>query len=396
MLARLLRLLKPTPDRLLIAAFFVAIFLPVIGLVWKLDPTPPPIEKRELTPLPLLASYASAPQRFPAQFDAYYADHFGFRSWLIRAHTRVRVQWLGVSLSPQVVLGTNGYLFYTGDRELDYYRGVEPFTEEELARCRRVLEERQAWLTARGAHLLVIVAPNKETIYPEYMPTRLRPVRSESRLDQFLAYFGTRSTVPVLDLRPALRQGKKQHPVYTPTDTHWDEFGAFIASQAVIDHLLAWYPRLGDLPEPEYEVREQTVPGIDLAEMLGMEDVLTDRRYEVVSSTPRLWQAVDPAPLLGLRDWGVTPPIVTERPGAGLPRAVVFCDSFINRLFPFLSDSFGRVAYLREYEFDLAALDHEKPDLVILELAERKLLRPTTFPDNSPRVRAARAGPGPP
>ena len=55
-----------------------------------------------------------------------------------------------------------------------------------------------------------------------------------------------------------------------------------------------------------------------------------------------------------------------------LPRAVVFHDSFVPyQLEPLLSEHFQRVVYLWQNEFDVGAIDQERPELVIEEKVDR-------------------------
>ena len=68
-------------------------------------------------------------------------------------------------------------------------------------------------------------------------------------------------------------------------------------------------------------------------------------------------------------------PLLTERPGPQLPRAVMFRDSFAECMIPFLSEHFRRILYIHlepeEFHYDL--VEREKPDMVIQEMVERKL-----------------------
>ena len=49
----------------------------------------------------------------------------------------------------------------------------------------------------------------------------------------------------------------------------------------------------------------------------------------------------------------------------GLPRAVMFRDSFASWLIPFLSEHFSRIVFSWEYSFDRALVEREHPDVVI-------------------------------
>ena len=116
---------------------------------------------------------------FPAQFEAYYNDAFGLRDPLIRGNNLARVSLLGVSTSSKVMIGKRGWLYYAAEGAVDDLGAVIP-CREELERWARALEERRDWLARRGIRYLVMFAPNKHTIYPEFCPV-VRPGRGLGR-----------------------------------------------------------------------------------------------------------------------------------------------------------------------------------------------------------------------
>ena len=73
-----------------------------------------------------------------------------------------------------------------------------------------------------------------------------------------------------------------------------------------------------------------------------------------------------------------------EKADTRLPRAVVFCDSYIGALAPFLSEHLSRVVYLPEDApgFDADVVERERPDVVIHEMTERKLFLDELPPDS--------------
>jgi hypothetical protein len=64
-----------------------------------------------------------------------------------------------------------------------------------------------------------------------------------------------------------------------------------------------------------------------------------------------------------------------DQPGPGLPRAVVFRDSFAGAMVPFLSEAFGHVRFVYDHQPDPRLIEVEKPDVVILEMVERYVAR---------------------
>ena len=307
-----------------------------------------------------------AAAKFPGQFKYYLADHFGFRNLLIRLHGLTMVKGLGVTSNSKVVLGQHGWLFLADEGSLEDYRHTDPMTPERLEQWRQMLEARQQFCAACGIPYVVVFAPSKHSIYPEEMPIRERPAPGPSRLDQLLDYMKEHhSPVQLLDLRPALLAAKRDGVrLYHKTDTHWNDRGAWIGYQAVMAAVRKDVPTVRVLSAAEFEPITRSVPGMDLAGLLGLNDQYVE-------------QSLDLKPRIPLRlpyvEQDVIEPFTVPAGARGGPGVVVFRDSFFTMVLPWLAESFGRGAYFWEYGFDKEVITAERPAIVIQEFAERKL-----------------------
>jgi hypothetical protein len=352
-------------DIALIVFFLAALCLPGLGMALRFDLAPAHKENRTLAPFPPLALSRQAVGSFPEKFKAYFEDHFGFRNTLIRWQAIARVKWLGVSSSRKVILGKDGWLFQPPyDNSLESYRGPRSFTPAQLAQWQRVLETRRAWLAERGVRYIFIVAPEKHTVYPEYLPETFALLKQNSRLDQLIAYLKEHSDIEVLDLRQALQAGKSRERLYQRTDTHWNDLGAFIAYQCIVAELQKSIPGMQPLAESDFELVREQEYGTDLAAQLGLDDVLAE---ENLSLRPRRRD-------LEFHEDATRKYFVTERSERGLPRLVMFRDSFANNLIQFLDPHFSRAVYVWNSGFDARLVEAERPDFVIQEVVERYLL----------------------
>jgi hypothetical protein len=358
-------------DLALIALFFGALWLPLAANFFRLELTPPTREYRRLAPWPHLQIGPQLLSTFPAQFEAYFRDHFGFRSALIHALNVTRVGLLKVSTNPLVMLGRDGWLFYT-DRPVGSASAPGlPLPRNRLARWQHALRARRDWLATRGIAYLIVIPPDKQTIYPEQLPPKLRGW-TPSHLDQLLAYLGPHSDLPILDLREPLRRAKSWGLLYFATDTHWNQRGAFVAYQQIIAALGRQLQRLRPpLPRSAFEDIAVGPFDGDLIRMLGLPEGYTrDCNIYLQPHEPR---RARPA-LVSQR--GSNPPLTAfECAELGQPRAVMFHDSFAPMLAPFLSEHFQRIVYVPSFDFDAGLVQHERPDVVIHELAERMLCR---------------------
>ena len=101
-------------DASIIVLFALGIGLPMAGSVLGRKATVAWGEKRALAPKPALPRDRAALATFPARFEAYFADRFGFRGTLLRWNSVAKAGWLGVSPTPKVVIGRDGWLFLAG------------------------------------------------------------------------------------------------------------------------------------------------------------------------------------------------------------------------------------------------------------------------------------------
>jgi hypothetical protein len=361
-------------DCCLIVLFVAVLWLPLTGRLLGLDLLPALSENRPPAPLPKLDWDPSVFANFPRQFDAYYADHFGFRDLLIRGLSLARVDWLRVSSSPYVILGRRGWLFFAPEPVGVDYRTAAPLTARQLEAWQRLLEARRDWAARRGIRYLFVIAPDKQSIYREYLPRSLQPrARATSRLDQLLAQLRDHSDLDVLDLRATMREARREDRVYHRTDTHWNYFGAYYAYHRLATELAEWFPSVRPLERDALQFLTEDTQGGDLAGMLGLADRMSEHRLHLLPIQPEAHETgeevVVPEPyrLQHLQER------VTQVYDPGLPRGVLFFDSFGEPLRPFLSENFQRLVYAPEYVFDPVLIERERPDVVIQLMVERKL-----------------------
>lgn len=368
--------LRRIEETLLVILFIAALALPVVGLVFHFDITPPHKENRVLAPLPTLSLDYHSFGALPEKFKAYFEDHFGFRNTLIRWQALVKVRWLGVSSSAQVVLGKDGWLFYAAEHSIESYRGTDPLQPEQLAQWQRILESRRAWLARRNIRYLFTVAPDKHTIYPEYMPDSINKVRADSRLDQLIGYLREHSDIEILDLRPSLEAAKQRHRTYHLTDTHWNDYGGLIAYRAIIEELRKSFPGMEALSESDFEISTQERNGMGIAAILGLDDVL---REDAIVLRPLKSYHQFPG------DASVMITHISDGKESSLPRLVMFRDSFSSALIPYLDHHFSRAVYVWDKRLDPKVIEAECPNVVIQEMVERFLMLDP--PQDSPEIR---------
>lgn len=263
----------------LIVVFLGMLCLPVLQMQLQFCPEPEHCENRDLAEAPTgdcsLGEYADGWERF-------LADNFGFRRYLIRWNSLLKLSCLGVSPVTSVILGKDSWLFYHSEALADGntvndLRGTIPLPLGELVRLQKELEANQEFFSKHHIAYLVVVVPNKSTVYREFLPDNIRKFRDTTRVDQLMEHMRTHSRVEILDLREALFQAKKNYPLYWKTDSHWNSYGAYIGYVEIIRRLSSALPALTPIPIADDGVRiERSPTGGDLAQMLFLQDSIEE------------------------------------------------------------------------------------------------------------------------
>jgi len=120
----------------------------------------------------------------------------------------------------------------------------------------------------------------------------------------------------------------------------------------------------------DFEAVDRTIEGLDLAGMMGLKRVLREIDLTLVPRRARRARVIEPAGAFPTDEEGT---LITEIDDPSLPRAVIFRDSFVSQLVPFLSEHFSRAVYLWQNDFDAGVVAKEHPDVVIQEIVGRHL-----------------------
>jgi hypothetical protein len=367
--------------RLLVVLFVIVISLPLAANIAGVDGADADAEHRELAPFPRVDASWQSVAAFGPALSAWFDDHFAFRSTLVRWYGESRLFVLGVSPTTAVVKGREGWFFYGEDQSIEDYANVEPMTPEALRNWRETVVRARDWLTARGIPYVFTIAPDKHVIYAEEMPDTLARVGDVSRADQLFTTL--QDTGLAVDVRASLFDAKAHERIYQKTDTHWNDRGAIVAYQRIIGAVRARVPRTpAAWTRDDFEPVEQIAAGMDLAGMMGLKRVLTEVNLTLVPRRPRRARVVEPA---GAESTAEEGRLVTEIDDPTLPRAVIFRDSFVSRLVPFLSEHFSRAVYLWQNDFDADVVTKEHPDVVIQEIVGRHLYNFIPSPELVPQ-----------
>ncbi|MEQ1893738.1 MAG: hypothetical protein ABL998_14430 [Planctomycetota bacterium] len=361
-------------DRLTIVLFALALAAPTLDQLVRPDAARDcrQAERREPSPRPELSRRPGDWLLFPRRYEKHYQDTFGLRDRLLRWNARE--QWFLLERSPSLLVarGREGWCFLTNENSRAIHRGLAPFTPAELERWVEFLRERQRALAAQGIAYLYVLAPNKQTIYPEQAPEDWAPL-GPTRLDQLAERLATEPDAPFLDLRSILRAervgDRPEDLLYTTLGSHWNGRGAYVVYRAILERLRARFPELELLEIDELE--REPVVGVpeSLAHQLYLEDRLVQGQYDFVRGGGAGYEVLKPS----FEALGAELITRSSRPG---PRLLWLHDSFGTSLASLVCASFPFVQAYFELDFPADAVDEARPGVVLETYVERVLSRP--------------------
>jgi len=267
------------------------------------------------------------------------------------------------------------------DTSFNLERGLMPFTPADMEKWRIILEKRQAYLASRGTPFFVIVAPDKQSIYPEHLPEPLKnPPPPPTRLDQFLAYMNEKnSPVFILDVRPELLTAKSTGQVYWKTDTHWTYDGAHIAYARILEEINRRLPPARGtsiMPLGQMKKGDLGLQAGDLSGLLNLGDQIQEHWPILYGSIPFQQKEVKATGEGGVETAGSNP---------AAPRFLMYRDSFATALFSMLAQHFSYSLFVWDDKFSADIITQANPDIVVDEFVERKLY--WKLPEDSLEIR---------
>jgi hypothetical protein len=353
----------------LVAGFVAAISVP--GLMTMLgDPAPAAASLTE--ELGRARSIAKRVQVIKNRF----ATRFALRQPLIKVAGVIKVEALGVTSSTSVVLGADGWLFFADDGSLDIFRRTAPLSPAQLEQWRQLVDRWARISADAGARLVLVIAPDKPTIYGDFMPAWATQLAPESRLDQLTAALAGRDDIDLVDVRPALRDARRAGlPVFYRTDTHWNQLGSYLATRELARTLARRFPGVIVPPPIARPVILPVLGGGDLARFLGIADRVGDQDVWLAPQLGHAATVRSRATQTITRDIVFEDEVSSTCPGAPIARALVLRDSYGNAMIPHLAELFRDARYLWTTKLHPDQVRAPRPDVIVIEIVERHLMK---------------------
>ena len=298
-----------------------------------------------------------------SEINQNYEKSLFFRKELTILNNTIRLNVLKERIFSDVLIGNNGWLYYSGESNLEDYQKTRKFNKTEIEEIKKQIRTTTNWMSKNNIKFYIVIAPNKETIQPEHLPEFIKVAGTENRLDQIKRIIDQDINKTIIDISVKLLEESKKEDLYYLTDTHWNSIGALIGYQTTFGKINQDGMEFRIKNLEDFYLEEEIVRG-DLSNLLPLYSTLEEKSITLI-------------PKEKIRATGYDTDVsnisISEIDDSSLKKAIIFHDSFMNGMMPYFSENFKKCVYVHQFKIDYDLIEREKPDIVIVEIAERYL-----------------------
>jgi len=174
---------------------------------------------------------------FQDQFNKFIEDHIGFRNWFIRLRNEIDYDFFGIPHVGNLVIGKNDVLYQK--IYIQAYYGEDYVGDEIIKRKLDKLQVVQDELGKKGIFVMLLIAPGKASIYPEYIPDSLKSKqKNKTNYDEYLKAL-KQTSINYIDMRHYLKQIKdtSHYALFPKCGIHWSGYAATLVVDTLIKYI---------------------------------------------------------------------------------------------------------------------------------------------------------------
>lgn len=314
-------------------------------------------------------------KEFFSEFNDWLNDNIGFREFFVKLNANINYKIFGISSNPMISVGKDGWMFYTGDNNLQIANGKYPLTDEILEKIKEEQVSIQKALQKKGIEYVLILTPSKVSIYPEKI-IGYRSNNLKTPIDIVQEYLEKNTTIKVINTKDILIDAKnKGKQVFHKTDTHWNEQGAYIAYKYIVNKLNEW----GIInTNPINIVQKPSKYKGEFSAMMGAISLLEEEEILATEIENSLSNRVTSGMLFDMiyntkNTSNFTDVYLYENVTNKDGTALVYGDSFFAswKFTELLSQNFSKLAFVYYGKINNEMLEVVNPKIVIMERTER-------------------------
>ena len=207
----------------------IILLIPFAGMA--VAPTNETTENKVLSEFPKLFEERKLNVDFLNDLGEYFTAHFAFRPQMVSSNALIYGKLFGTSTTDQVLIGKNNWMYYT--ETLNDYTGQHLMTERALKNVVHNLALMQKYVESRGSEFLLVIAPNKNSIYDENMPYYYRKRTGKNNYERLMPLLDS-AGIHYTDLFTAFAESDEV--LYLERDSHWTNKGAVLVYNQIMEN----------------------------------------------------------------------------------------------------------------------------------------------------------------
>ncbi|MDY5051026.1 MAG: DHHW family protein [Candidatus Mucispirillum faecigallinarum] len=305
-------------------------------------------------------------EEFAEDMDRYINDRIGLREYALTIYKRMNF-FDKLNLSNNVIAGKEGWLFLNSESDnFKYFQRAQKYTPDKLNAVKALIEKNTKFCQDNGIELIIIIPPNKSTIYPEYYNKYIGKTAGKDNYLILKDYLNKKlPNAHIVMPYDELMNDKENNMLYHKTDTHWNTYGAFYAYKSLEKEIKKVNKEYALLDESRIKKCEKDVL-YDL-EILRNNVKSAGKKYEsiCINGIDNITLKPNNKAAIWHKGYG----------GEKAPKILLIHDSFMKELAPFISTGVSSLWHLWTYDADFTKLSdvilESKPDIIIWERLER-------------------------
>jgi hypothetical protein len=176
-----------------------------------------------------------------------------------------------LGISTLTYFGNDGYLFHMNANDgtsLHDYMADEYYTDSELKAIADNLNAQKKYVESKGAKFVLLLIPNKENVYSEYMPAYVERKNEVTKQDKLVEYFKDNTDLDIVYTKNTLLENKNDFQLYYRTDTHANMVGSLFILSDLFEDI---FGKKIDVSLDKFDIHMETYLG-DLGNMANATD----------------------------------------------------------------------------------------------------------------------------
>ena len=320
-------------------------------------------ENRTLASKPIFMS--TNINEYPKKYEEYFNDYLPFRNELVKLKNLNDIFVFNNLVHKDLILGKEKWLFLKWDSLIPNYMGTYTYTTEELERAKNNLIRLKEVFNQNGADFYMVICPDKNQIYPEYMPDYIKRIHPEfNATDVFIKYMKENTDLNIIYLKEYFLDVKKYYPIYYKFDAHWNKLGAYFGYQEIMNNIGKDYININNISLQRIDNAENTPSLAKLASLRNSKLYKYDTEYIISNYTEYKYR------LLTNYRWEY---ISCESDSKDNTSIVMIRDSFADNIFDYMSTRFSKTSYIiaNGDSYSISNIIKTNPNIVIYLSVER-------------------------